>query len=81
MYPVHEKVKVIDGTTIYKGKRSWTAVLKVEIEGRQQIALYKWMNRGGVWKRAQKFVVNPRLWEFIKAEVDKFVEKESQTHM
>jgi len=70
-FPVSESLRIIRGTTIYKTDKWWLAVVLMESFGRRQIATYLWYNRGGVWKRRQKFVVqNGALWQQIKNAIE-----------
>jgi len=73
-FPVHETVKVVGGETIYKTKKWWLAVLKVESFGRSSVGIYLWVKREDKWKRQQKLTVRDKdTWEKIKETVDKFI--------
>ena len=73
-FPVSESLKVIQGTTIYKTEKWWLAVVLLDSFGRKQIATYLWNNKGGVWKRRQKFVItNNTMWQQISEAVAKFL--------
>lgn len=73
-FPISEKLKVIEGTTLYKTDKWWSAVLHVESFGRKQIAMYLWNKRGDAWKRRQKFVVkNKDEWTKIKEAVERYL--------
>jgi len=72
-YPVHEKVNVLDGITIYKTKKWWLAVLKTESFGMTKVSLYLWMKRGDQWKRKQKFTIPRERWGDIIRAVDKLI--------
>ena len=69
-YPVHEVVEVIEGRTIYKSGRTWIAVLRYRLMGREQVALYKWRRRGDSWKRSAKFIITKDMWGAIKEAVE-----------
>jgi hypothetical protein len=71
-FPVHETVKVLEGITISKSGKWWSAALQVESYGKRQIALYLW-NKGndGKWKRREKFIIPSKdNWEKMKKAVD-----------
>ncbi len=74
-FPVSETLKVIDGTTIYKTDKWWSAVVVVESFGRKQIALYLWNKAGDEWKRRQKFLVpnKEEQWTKLKEAVEKYM--------
>jgi hypothetical protein len=71
-FPVHETVKVLQGITISKSNKWWSAALIIESYGRKQIALYLWNKRDdGTWRRKQKFTVPSKdNWEALKKAVD-----------
>ena len=74
-FPVSEKLKVLDGTTIYKTGKWWSAVLVVESFGRKQIALYLWAKKGDEWKRRQKFLVPGKDgWAKVKEAVENYLQ-------
>lgn len=74
-FPISEKLKVIEGTTLYKTDKWWSAVLLIESFGRKQIAIYLWNKRDDVWKRRQKFVVNNKeAWAKITEAVEKYLQ-------
>ncbi|MEM2110263.1 MAG: hypothetical protein QXX08_00075 [Candidatus Bathyarchaeia archaeon] len=73
-FPVSESLKVIQGTTIYKTEKWWLAVVLLDSFGRKQIATYLWNNKGGTWKRKQKFVItNSIMWQQISEAITKFL--------
>jgi len=73
-FPVSERLKVVDGITLSKSDKWWSAVVALESFGRRQVCIYLWNKRGDEWKRRQKFLVRGRQnWEKIKASVDKFL--------
>jgi hypothetical protein len=75
-FPVSEQLKVIEGTTIYKTDKWWSAVLVVESFGRKQIAVYLWNKKGDEWKRRQKFLVSSKDgWTKVKKAVEKYLEQ------
>ena len=71
-FPVHETVKVLDGVTISKTGKWWSAALLVESYGRKQIALYLWnKDETGKWKRREKFIIPSKdMWEKTKKALD-----------
>lgn len=75
-FPVSKTLKVIEGTTVYKTDKWWSAVLVVESFGRKQIAVYLWNKKEDEWKRRQKFLVpNKDEWTKIKDAVEKYLEQ------
>lgn len=74
-FPVSETLKVIEGTTIYKTNKWWSAVVVVESFGRRQINLYLWNKLGEQWKRRQKFLVpnKKEQWTLLKESVEKYL--------
>jgi len=75
-FPVSETLKVIEGTTVYKTDKWWSAVLVVESFGRKQITVYLWNKKEDEWKRRQKFLVsNKDEWTKIKGAVEKYLEQ------
>ena len=51
-FPVHETVKVLEGITISKSGKWWSAALLVESYGKKQVVLYLWnKDNDGKWKR------------------------------
>jgi len=75
-FPVSEQLKIIEGTTVYKTDKWWSAVLVVESFGRKQIAVYLWNKKGDEWKRRQKFLVPSKDgWTKIKEAVEKYLEQ------
>ncbi len=70
-FPVSETLKVVDGKTLYKNDRWWSAVVALESFGRKQVCIYLWNKKGDEWKRRQKFVVTGQSnWEKLKAAVE-----------
>jgi hypothetical protein len=75
-FPISEELKVLEGTTLYKTGKWWSAVALVDSFGRRQVALYLWLNKEGKWKRQQKFVIHSREeWSKIREAVDGLSEK------
>jgi len=73
-FPVHEKVKVLDGKTIFRTDKWWMAVLKVESFGKNSVNVYLWVKRGDKWKRQQKLTIRGReQWSLIKEAVEKLI--------
>ena len=72
--PISEKLTVIQGTTLYKTEKWWSAVALVDSFGRKQIAMYLWLNKDGKWKRQQKFVIhNKAEWSQVKENVERLL--------
>lgn len=73
-FPVSEALEVIEGTTIYKSEKWWSAVIKLTSFGRKQIAIYLWNKTGDQWKRRQKFIVTDKeTWSKIAEAIDKYL--------
>ncbi|TKJ27162.1 MAG: hypothetical protein CEE41_00015 [Hadesarchaea archaeon B3_Hades] len=74
--PISEKLELIEGTTLYKTKKWWSAVALLESFGRRQVVLYLWLNKDGKWKRQQKFTIQDKdRWPQIKETIEGLVEK------
>ena len=72
--PISEKLTVIEGVTLYKTEKWWSAIALVDSFGRKQIAMYLWLNKEGKWKRQQKFVIRKKAeWAQIKEIVEKLL--------
>ena len=72
--PISEKLTVIEGVTLYKTEKWWSAIALVDSFGRKQIAMYLWLNKEGKWKRQQKFVIRKKAeWSQIKEIVEKLL--------
>jgi len=70
-FPVHETVKVLEGVTINKSGKWWSAALLVESYGKKQVALYLWIKDDGKWKRKEKFIIPSKdIWEKTKKALD-----------
>jgi hypothetical protein len=69
---VHETVKVLEGITISKSDRWWSAALLVEAYGKRQIALYLWRKDDeGKWKRKEQIIIPSKdIWEKTKKALD-----------
>jgi hypothetical protein len=77
-FPVDETIKVIKGTTIYKNKKWWFAVLLVNSFGHNKVMMYQWqMNETqGKWKRKQKITFNfSKDWDASKPIVDAYMKE------
>lgn len=73
--PVSESLNVIEGITIYRSEKWWSAVALMDAFGKKQIAVYLWVKRGDQWKRKNKFIVhNKKEWQQIKNAVEKFAQ-------
>jgi hypothetical protein len=73
-FPISEALKIIEGRTIYKSGKWWSAVILLESFGRKQIATYLWNKRNGKWKRRQKFVVhNQEEWSKVKGTIEELL--------
>mgnify|MGYP001090196805 CR=1 FL=1 len=76
--PVHETVKVIAYTTIYKTTKWWCAVVLANMFGHDRIMIYQWRNKDGRWKRKQKFGINfTKDWNAIKAAIEEYIPRMS----
>jgi len=78
-YPTSEKLTVLDGVTINKDNKWWSAVLKYTTEWskKPQFAVYLWINRGGTWKRQEKFIILPDVWPKIRETIEKMLTLQS----
>lgn len=75
-FPVSSALKVIEGITIRKSDRWWSAVVLLDSFGRRQICLYLWQKRQDKWKRQHKFIVRSKDdWELIKKSTEKLLAK------
>lgn len=73
--PISESLKVIEGITLYKTEKWWSAVALVESFGRRQIAVYLWIKQRDQWKRKNKFIIHNRAeWQRIKGAVERLYE-------
>ena len=73
--PVSESLKVIQGITLYKTEKWWSAVVLLDSFGRRQIAAYLWMKRGDQWRRKNKFTVHNKVeWRRIKEAIEKLAQ-------
>jgi len=61
-FPVSDYLRphVIDGRTVARAGGWWTAILLIEDPQTRSpyIALYKWHNRSGSWRKASSFKIN-----------------------
>ena len=74
--PISEALKTVEGITLYKTGKWWSAAALVDSFGRKQVGVYLWNNKEGKWKRKQKFVVHSKEeWAKIKETVDSLVAK------
>ena len=70
-FPLHETVQVLEGVTINKSSKWWSAALLVESYGKRQVALYLWIKDDGKWKRKEKFIIPSKdMWEKTKKVLD-----------
>lgn len=77
-YPVHEKVVVVKGKTIYKTTKWWFAVLLTEEWGHKKVKMYMWQfdMKTQKWKRKQHIGINFKgNWEQIKPIVDEYMKE------
>ena len=56
-FPVHEKLEVLDGRTIFKSSDWWKAVVLYKGFNGREIGIYLWKQNGDRWKRQQKYVI------------------------
>ena len=74
VFPVSEVIEVIDGKTIFKSDKWWSAVLLVNSFGRREISIYLWLWDKDAWKRMQKFAVRSQAdWEKYREAVESFL--------
>lgn len=74
-FPISEKLKVIEGKTLYKTEKWWSAVVLLESFGRKQVAVYLWDKRNDRWKRRQKLVVkDKREWDRMREVVEELLQ-------
>ena len=63
-FPINEYYKdnIIDGITINRTAKWWTAVLLINNPSNKKpfLAVYKWNNRGDIWKVHQKIHINSK---------------------
>ena len=79
-YPISERLTVLEGETLYKSDKWWAAVLLLESFGRRQVAFYLWQNKGGAWKRNQKFALRTAAeWAQIKSIVERLLPQFTST--
>ena len=90
-FPVDESIKVIKGTTIYKNKKWWFAVLLANSFGHNKVMIYQWQwsekktrNQSGTfvgtgefyWKRKQKIGFNfSKDWDSAKPIIDQYMKE------
>ncbi len=75
-FPVSSTLKVIEGKTIRKSDRWWSAVVLLDSFGRRQVCFYLWQKRGDTWKRQHKFLIrNKGDWELIKKAAEELLKK------
>jgi len=74
-FPISKKLKVMEGKTLYKTEKWWSAVVLLESFGRKQVAVYLWDKRNDQWKRRQKFVVkNKEEWQRLKDAIEEILQ-------
>lgn len=68
-YPVHNRISVTEGETIYKTDEWWKAAVRHSIEGRDKgVAIYLWNRQNGSWTRKNKYRVSTiEAWESDKS--------------
>ena len=58
-YPLSEVINVLEGETIYKTGKWWSAVVLGEQYGRRKVFIYLWCKDAtGKWKRKQKSTIS-----------------------
>jgi hypothetical protein len=73
-FPVSETLKVIEGITLSKSGKWWSAVVLLESFGRKQVAVYLWNKKGDQWKRRQKFlIISKDQWTRAKETIEKLI--------
>lgn len=73
---MNQVVKVIKGTTIYKTKKWWCAVLLANMFGKNKVLIYlwQWNSDKNSWKRKQKMGINSATnWDEIKRVINEYV--------
>ena len=78
--PVHEMIKVIEYTTIYKNAKWWCAVVFGEQtfgeKTYKKVLIYLWRMVDGKWKRKGKFTVNfKKNWDDMRPVINDYVQK------
>jgi len=76
--PVHETVKVLEYTTIYKTQKWWKAVALVNMFGHDKIVTYLWRmdDKTGRWRRKQKMGINNEdEWTKVMQAHEKYMSK------
>ncbi|MHA1410684.1 MAG: hypothetical protein ACTSQY_10335 [Candidatus Odinarchaeia archaeon] len=75
-FPVSDALEVIEGRTIYKTDKWWSAVVLLNSFGRRQLATYLWQYENETWKRRQKFVIQKKSnWKLYKEAIEDYIEK------
>lgn len=79
-YPIFKdpKIVVLKGTTIYKNKKWWYAVLLTEEWGHKKVKIYMWQfnEKEQKWKRKQHIGINfQKNWEDIRKIVDEYIKE------
>lgn len=76
-FPVHEKLDVLDGKTIYKNDGWWKAVVVCDSWDTVEISVYLWQeNDDGSWGRKQKLKIREQEeWNQTRSAVDEFTEE------
>lgn len=74
-FPVHDKLDVIDGATVYKTEEWWKAVVVFEQYGRKiGVYLWNWREDDSRWVRKQKYVVRkPEDWKIDRELIDTYL--------
>jgi hypothetical protein len=74
-FPVHDKLDVIDGETIFKNDGWWKAVVVCDSWSGNEINVYLWQENDGGWRRKQKFKIgDEQEWLAVKSTIDEYVD-------
>lgn len=74
-FPVHDKLDVIDGETIFKNDGWWKAVVVCDSWNGNEINVYLWQENDEGWRRKQKFKVgDEQEWLAVKSTIDEYVD-------
>lgn len=77
-FPVDETIHVLKGSTIYKNKKWWFAVLLADSFGHKKVMIYQWQfnETQNKWKRKQKIGFNfSKDWDAAKPIIDAYMKE------
>lgn len=81
-YPVHSKVTVHSGETVYRTEKWWKAAVSHSFDEQdaEEIAIYLWYNDDGEWSRKNKYhVKTAEAWESDKQLITEYLNKTGKT--